>query len=218
MNGVAVRALVVAGLLLPAVVLQGRLGSHHPPRVAVLEGSLPETVDGWTSRPVPLTEEELSMLRSPAACQRVYSDPSSGARVQVLLLQVGNTQNAHDPKICMRGSGYLLERSVVRTVDWANESGRPSPVNIAEFRNGESRVTLVSWMQTASDTIADMSAGLKWEGIRRALRGMPTRGVAVRIVCLPSTVDGSATTLEAGAKLWRRIDGSLHIEQLARSL
>ncbi|MCX7800409.1 MAG: EpsI family protein [Fimbriimonadales bacterium] len=218
MNAVAARALVVSGLLLPAVVLQGSLASHRPSRSAIHESSLPENVDGWTSRPVPLTQEELSMLRSPAASQRLYTDSVSGAQVQVLLLQVGNTQNAHDPKICMRGSGYQLERSVIREVDWANASGRPSAVSIAEFRNGASRITLVSWMQTASDTVADMSAGLKWEGIRRALRGLPTRGIAVRIVCLPSAADGSPTALEVGAGLWRRIDGGLHIEQLARRL
>lgn len=217
MNPVAVRALIVAALLLPAVALQGSR-SRGPERTAIGPTSLPETVGAWSSEAVPLTDEELSMLQSPAACQRVYSDPSTGARVQVLLLQVGNTQNAHDPKICMRGSGYRLVRSYDRRVDWANRTGRPSAVNVAEFANGQSRITLFSWMQTATDTVADMSAGLKWEGIRRALRGLPTNGIAVRLVCLPSASGGSETAPEAAIGLWRSIDGSLDLARLARSL
>ncbi|MFN3682723.1 MAG: exosortase C-terminal domain/associated protein EpsI [Fimbriimonadaceae bacterium] len=217
MNPVAMRALLVAALLLPAVAMQaGR--SRGSDRTVVGPTSLPEAVGAWSSEPAPLTEEELSMLQSPAACQRVYTDPRSGARVQVLLLQVRNTQNAHDPKICMRGSGYRLVRSRDERVDWANRTGRPSAVNVAEFSNGQNRITLVSWMQTATDTVADMSAGLKWEGIRRALRGQPTNGIAVRLVCLPSASGGSETAPEAAIGLWRSIDGSLDLARLARSL
>ncbi len=217
MNAVAVRALIVAALLLPAVALQGSR-SRGPGRVVVRPNTLPETVGAWTSEEVPLTAEELSMLQSPAACQRIYTDPRTGSRVQVLLLQVGNTQNAHDPKICMRGSGYRLVRSYDRRVDWANRTGKPAAVNVAEFSNGDQRIELFSWMQTATNTVADMSVGLKWEGIRRALLGQPTNGIAVRIVCLPSSSGDSEAATRAAIELWRSIDGFLDLARLARSL
>jgi len=100
------RYVLVLALLLPAVLLKAHLGfGGGKGPVVVTESTLPDKPAGWGSDIQALTDEELSMLQSPAAAQRIYRN-SMGEVVQVLLLQVDNTQNAHDPRICMNGSGY----------------------------------------------------------------------------------------------------------------
>ncbi len=208
------RYVIVGLLLLPAVFLGAATGfGFGEAKVVVFSSSLPAEVGRWQGIDLALKEDELSMLQSPSSSQKVYTDMTNGERVQVLLLQVNNTQNAHDPKICMRGSGYDLVSEEEIEAPWVGNAGRSYKITRAVFKRDSSEVTMFYWIQTSSGTIADMSSGLKLTGIVRAMKGQATRGVAVRIVCLP--VGGQvATPAESGERLWSELNRSLDIERL----
>ncbi len=215
MNEISRRALVAAALLVPTAVVSGMAASRESrTRTVVADATLPATVGPWESEEVKLTDSERSMLDSPAASQRVYRNPATGDVVQILLLQVNNTQNAHDPRLCMAGSGYRDNEDRVIPSPWT-ASGRGYPVSRTEFEKGDSKVTMYYWLQTPDGSVADMSSGMKWEGIRRALTGSTVKGVAVRVIALPHTGDLSTPTNPAVAEaLWRTISEQVRVDGL----
>jgi EpsI family protein len=212
------RYVVLGLLLLPAVYLKAHEGLWGgEPKIVVFASTLPGQVGAWEGESMPLTEDEESLLQSPASAQKVYSNALTRERVQVLLLQVNNTQNAHDPKICMRGSGYDLESEKEVVAPWVGKSGKPYPVTRAVFRKGQLTITMYYWIQTSTGTIADMSTGLKWAGVVRAFGGQSTKGVAVRVVCLPFA-DNLPTRPEAGEQLWKDLNQSIDLEKLVTGM
>jgi EpsI family protein len=214
------RYVVVLALLMPAVLLRANLGlgtSKGP--VVISETTLPPSAGDWHGSNVPLTDDELSLLQSPAAAQKVYVNGATGDVVQVLLLQVDNTQNAHDPRICMRGSGYELTSLNEEDATWVGKSERPYRVSRAVFSKEGLNITMFYWVQTPSGTIADMSAGFKWAGVVRALRGLSTKGVAVRVICLPANAQRRIPTAPGVAgRLWRELNESVDIERLVAGM
>lgn len=210
------RYVVVLALLLPAVALKAIGSFGGDPPVVVKEQSLPDQA-GWSAETRRLTDEESSMLQSPAWSQKIYTNYTTGDRVQVLLLQVNNTQNAHDPTFCMTGDGYDMARSEETEATWVGRSQKPYRVSRSLFTKAGLDVTMFYWIQTPTGTIPDMSAGFKFGGLMRALRGESTKGVAVRVICLPRGT-GEPTPSEVGAKLWRSLNESVDIEQMVRGM
>lgn len=175
-------------------------------KVVVHESTLPTIVGDWQSKSEPLTDTELNVLHSPAASQRMYGNPKTGDMVQVLLIQVENTQNAHDPRLCMAGSGYEEVSTTEERADWAAGDPKRDRVSHSVFANGQESLHMYYWMATPRGTIANMSSGLKLEGMLRALKGEPTKGIAVRILGRPNFIDPSKTPSEQVIKtLWKQI-------------
>lgn len=216
MSGLATRALVAAGLLLPTALVSALVARREfTTKVVVAEATLPEKVGDWESRAVPLSDGEKSMLDSPAASQRVYSNPVTGDQVQVLVLQVNNTQNAHDPKLCMAGSGYTLQGDRAQTCPW----GGGYDVSRADFQKDEAHVAMYYWLRTPGGSVADMSSGMKLEGIKRALTGSTLKGLAIRVIALPhATNPGQPTDPKVAEGLWKRIEGQIRPETMIDSM
>jgi EpsI family protein len=185
-------------------------------RIVVNPSSLPQ-VSGWTSQDVPLTQAELSMLDSPASSQKIYTD-EAGDTVQILVLQVNDTQNAHDPKLCMVGSGYANPEDRIVKAPWSDGGKQTQQVSRALFTKDQSTVTMYYWLQTPSGTIADLSAGFKWEGIKRALTGSAIRGIAVRVIALPNGHTDQATDPKVAEDLWKTISAQVHFDRLVADI
>lgn len=216
---VATRAAVLLCLLLPALAFQYYESVRQSTAKAVIDTwSLPEFIGDWTGRSVELTEDEKQMLHTPAASQRIYINSKTGDAVQILLVQINNTQNAHDPRFCMTGVGYRIADQREIDVNWANTTGALSRVTSVLFEKETNRVYMYYWLQTPDEVIADMSSGFKMEGVKRALRGQATRGIAVRVICLTNQRTGDVTPKQAGIDLWRAIDDRLDILKLAKEI
>jgi len=216
---IVTRAIVLLCLLLPALAYQYYENYKQSTAKAVINAeSLPEFIGDWTGRNVELTEDEKQMLHTPAASQRIYINSRTGDAVQILLVQINNTQNAHDPRFCMTGAGYRIADQREIDVDWANTSGATSRVTSVLFEKETNRVYMYYWLQTPDEVIADMSSGFKLEGIKRALRGQSTRGIAVRVICLTNQRTGDVTPEQTGIDLWRKIDDGLDILKLSKEM
>jgi EpsI family protein len=218
-RGLASRVLIAAAILVPSAVvsLMAENREFHS-KVVVTEATLPDKVGTWDSQSVPLTDSERSMLDSPAASQRVYNNAATGDQVQIMVLQVNNTQNAHDPKLCMAGSGFTLDSEKVQMCPWASGSAA-YPISWADFEKGDAHITMYYWLQTAGGSIANMSGGLKLEGLRKALMGSTVKGVAVRVIALPNRLQQSAPTdPKVAAALWETIAKRIQFDKLVARL
>jgi EpsI family protein len=185
-------------------------------KVVVTGDTLPAKIGDWTGEDVPLTQAELSMLESPASSQRVYTD-TSGDRVQVLVLQVNNTQNAHDPKLCMMGSGYKTTEDKVVPAPWS-QKGQGDQVSRAVFHKNTEDLTMYYWLQTPGGTIADMSGEFKLKGILRALTGSTIRGIAVRVISMPNANNGQMTDPTVAVSLWNSLANQIHFQKLVSGI
>jgi hypothetical protein len=216
MNGFTKRLFLVVLLCLPMAVYSGMSLRHDILRKIVVKAdTLPATIDSWTGQELPLTEAELSMLDSPASCQRIYTD-TAGDRVQVLVLQVNDSQNAHDPKLCMAGSGYRNPVDEVVPAPWA-KPGQDSKISKAIFTKNDQNVTMYYWLQTSSGNITDMSGGFKVAAIFRALTGSSLHGIAVRVIGLEND-SGSVTDPSTAAHLWSAISQRVDFNNLVSQL
>jgi len=218
-SSVILRATVLLGLLAPALAYQYFENyKQQNSRTVINTKSLPEIVGNWVGRSVELTKEEKEILHTPSASQRVYVNTTTGDTVQILLVQINNTQNAHDPRFCMTGAGYGIAEQHETDVDWANTSARTSRVTSVLFEKESRQVSMFYWLQTPDEVIADMSSGFKLEGVKRALRGQSTRGIAVRLICLTNDKTGQVTPEQTGIELWRQIDDKLDILKLSKGM
>lgn len=212
-HSLTARTVAACLVLLPAgfVAFQTTLADSKAPIVA--EGTLPAVVGEWTGNLAPLTDRELSILHSPAASQRIYRAPG-GDTVQVLLVQVDNTQNAHDPRLCMDGEGYTETSSEEESATWSAAGPRNTVSHSVFTKNGHGR-DMYYWMATPRGNVANMSLGLKMEGLKRALRGEPTKGIAVRLLAHPNAYDPAQTTSpERVRQLWSQIRTQIRFEEL----
>lgn len=214
------RVAVVLLLLVPATMVSVRqdLVEKAIP-VVILADTLPETIGPWKGESIPLSDAEKSILDSPSASQRMYHNQMTGDAVQILLLQVNNTQNAHDPRLCMAGTGYQLASETRVRQDWVAPALGSQPVSRAVFTKDRQTATMYYWLQTSKETIPDMSAGLKLEGIMKALRGEPTKALALRVITLPNMFDQTQESSEANAvELWKQITSSVNLDALVRKM
>lgn len=212
---VKLRAFLVALLFLPAAIVSSMsvvrdLGA----KTVIKEDTLPEVVGEWSGELSPLNDAELSMLHSPAASQRIYLNRLTGEQVQVLVLQVNNTQNAHDPRLCMAGSGFRLASEAIEPSPWKTAEGGYD-VSRASFEKEGTGITMYYWMRTASGSVPNMSVGLKLEGLKQALRFQPVRGIAVRVISLPNRFEPTKSGDPAAAsKLWQEIEQQIRLKGL----
>ncbi len=218
-SSIVSRAVVLMCLLVPALAFQYYESfKQSNSKVVIDPSSLPQYIGDWSGESVELTEDEKEILHTPSASQRVYTNSKTGETVQILLVQINNTQNAHDPRFCMTGAGYGISDQHEEDVDWANTSKAANRVTSVFFEKETRQVSMFYWLQTPDDVIADMSSGFKLEGVKRALKGQSTRGIAVRLICLPNQMTGEVTPAETGISLWRKIDDKLDILKLSKEM
>ena len=213
-NGSAWKRLaLVAAALIPAGVMAYTAATMRA-KTVISEATLPATFGAWTSRSEPLTDAELNVLQSPAASQRIYTNALTGDTVQILLIQVENTQSAHDPRLCMNGTGFVEVETREEAASWAG--GR---VSHSVFQDQEESLDMYYWMSTSKGTVANMSVGLKWEGFVRALRGEPTQGIAVRLIGRPNlyrpSESASPTAIQA---LWSTLRAKTDFDRLLKGM
>lgn len=212
-KSLAFRTVAACAVLFPAgfVALQTAIADSHA--ALITENTLPETVGAWNGVSIPLTDRELSILHAPSASQRMYSAPN-GDTVQVLLVQVDNTQNAHDPRLCMDGSGYTETASTEEPGPWSLAGDRNEVSHSVFSRDGQDR-DMYYWMATPRGNVANMSIGLKMEGLKRALRGEPTKGIAIRVLTSPNAFDPTRmTSPERARALWAEIRTKIRFEEM----
>jgi len=217
MSALIKRLCLVVLLCLPMAVYSGMALRHELARRTVVKSdTLPSKIGNWNSDELPLTDADLSMLDSPAACQRVYYD-SAGHRVQILLLQVNDSQNAHDPKLCMAGSGYLPASDEVIQAPWKKPE-QDSKISRAVFsKDNQQSVTMYYWLQTPTGNIPDMSGGFKIAAIVKALSGSSLHGIAVRVIGLANDA-GVVTDPQTAAGLWAAISQQVDFDKLVSEL
>jgi EpsI family protein len=113
--------LALAGLLV-AGGLAWMLWLKPPLRVdAAPLAALPETVDGWQGRDVPLESTVESMLQADFNVQRVYAHPRSGP-IWVYVGYYGTARGGrpeHTPPVCYKAHGYRILDERVVTLDAA---------------------------------------------------------------------------------------------------
>ncbi|HVL39068.1 MAG TPA: EpsI family protein [Fimbriimonadaceae bacterium] len=207
------RLILTAMLLAPATYFAFSTTVANHANVVIETETLPERVAEWTGESVELSDTEKSILHSPAASQRLYSRPN-GDQVQVLVIQVDNTQNAHDPRLCMNGSGFRETESEIISAPWA-DAHEDAEISHSVFTKDNRSQHMYYWMSTSEGTIANMSTGLKLEGILRALKGQPTKGIAVRVLGLENRFDPNRTTEpEVLQELWSQIREDVQFEKL----
>ncbi len=219
-SNIYIRVAIAMLCLVPATVISVRQDIVEKAIPIVIQAdTLPETIGVWHGESIPLSDAEKSILDSPSASQRMYRNQSTGDQVQVLLLQVNNTQNAHDPRLCMAGTGYQLAQETREKQDWIAPALGAQPVSRAVFVKNRERATMYYWLQTSKETIPDMSAGLKIEGILKALRGEPTKALALRVITLPNMYDQSTESSEANAiSLWKSITSFVNLDALVKKM
>jgi EpsI family protein len=200
-------------MLIPAAatsVVVGKAGAAHH---AVIDShSLPATVGSWTSEARPLTNEEEATLENPPSCQRIYVGPE-GQVVQVLLLQMSKSQNVHDPKLCMYGDGYRLDRDQAIPAPWSAGSGEQ--VRQAIFTKGSIGASMTYWVQTPDGASANIGASLRASTFLGMLAGKGMEGIAVRVTSIGKS--GIQTAADATA-LWKGLATEMNFSELARSL
>jgi hypothetical protein len=214
-KGVSGRLLIVGLLIAPAIFASiATARNSFSGKILIDDRTLPETAGAWSGPLEPITDTEKNVLHSPAATQRIYTNWETGDRIQVLLIQVENTQNAHDPRLCMSGSGFEETKSTVEPAPWADRHKRNEFSHSVFSKEGQD-LHMYYWMSTSAGTIANMSSGLKLEGMLRAVRGEPTKGIAVRLLGLPNLYGRRASAEpEVLKKLWQEVRTTIKFDEL----
>jgi hypothetical protein len=206
MKSLNLRLGVVVCLLLPAMFIAAKTTfADGSGKVIIQSDTLPEHVGDWVGHEVELTDAELSTLHSPAASQRLYVNQTTGEMVQVLLIQVENTQNAHDPRLCMQGSGFKNRYTREVKAPWADDHPSRNFVSHSMFAKESVERHMFYWMATPTGTVANMSVGLKLDGLLRALRGEPTKGIAVRVLGVGVQPTQETVDPERLKELWQQV-------------
>lgn len=211
------RIAIVGLLIAPAVYATvATARANFSGKSLIAETTLPERIGTWTGSLEPLTDTEKNILHTPAASQRIYVDQVTGNVAQILIIQIENTQNAHDPRLCMAGSGYVETSSKEEAAPWVG----PGPRNLVShsvFSKEGENLHMYYWMSTKNGTIANMSTGLKLEGMWRAISGEPTKGFAIRVLGRPNRFNESESPApEVLQKLWRQISERIRLEDLVK--
>jgi EpsI family protein len=155
--------LLPAGLILAAQggvlhVLSIPEGSVTVPQL----GNLPEQLGEWKT----ISEQSLEpgvqeYLKPDAYIMRDYSNPSSGAAVNLFVAYFKSLQSGygpHSPAVCLPGSGWLVrDRSVINM----SVPGRPAgiPVNKFLLEKAGQRILVLYWYQNDRNVWAEELKG-----------------------------------------------------------
>jgi len=146
--------------------------------------NIPETLDGWTSRDIPISPEILDLLDVNQYIYREYIDETG----QSIWLFVGYFTSqkfgtgVHSPRNCLPGSGWeIINRSYKRL-----PGDTTMTVNKLDIMKGDSRQIMYYWFVTRAGHLNN-EFSLKGSMVKNALLGRPTDAAFIRI---NATVEG----------------------------
>ena len=149
--------------------------------VSVDAGSFPMEKDGWTAKPMLLSDNVLELLRPDAIFSALYTE-TGGAQIDLFWSYFSgeNTEGGvHSPRNCMPGSGWQIVRSEDRQIVFED---RTIPASRLWIKYGEYTKVVDYWYITQhGETANDYS--LKLYQMLSALSFQPTDVAFVRLIC-----------------------------------
>ncbi len=153
----------------------------------------PSTVDGWTSKDIPIGDDVLAILGKGDFLNRLYVPPvaeqqaAAAAHQQLspVSLFIGyfasqrTGQSIHSPQNCLPGAGWVFQSS--RYVDLTAANNRLFHVGEYIISNGGDRQFVLYWYQSHGRSIANEYKA-KFYMIADAIRMNRTDGAIVRVI------------------------------------
>jgi len=175
------RLWITVALLAAAFVLLHTVshGEVIVPRCSLHE--LPYTLEGWTGREQPLTDQVLKILGVSDYTNRIYFSQQKGfAQLYVGYYASQKTGDTiHSPKNCLPGAGWDPLKSGHATISLS--SGRQIVVNEYVIQRGLDKQLVFYWYQGRGRIIASEYSGKFWM-VADAISRHRTDGALVRLI------------------------------------
>lgn len=156
MNSVRMFQLGASLLVVQAALTYGLSKAEYLPSPSPLEG-FPRTFADWPQAQDGVLEPEVYEMLSPDdVLNRSYWKPKSQANVQLFVAYYKTqlrAKNAHDPKVCLPGGGWVPKASQVIDLP-LNTGTSPARVNYYWVAKGDSQIVVLYWYQTHKRVIA----------------------------------------------------------------
>jgi EpsI family protein len=199
--------LVILGIIVLAV--QGLLTlsfsrAEYLPSPAPLS-DFPSSIAPWEGvRDEALDAETLQMLSPDDVLNRQYVDADHSAELSLFVAYYKTqhkAQGAHDPKVCLPGSGWnpLLSETIRVNVP----SGASFPANHYVISKGEAKAAVLYWYQSHSQIVAQQQI-LRLDRILDTIKDHRTDMALVRIV-VPINGDDQATASDRAVQFAQSI-------------
>jgi EpsI family protein len=198
---------LVAGALLATVGVRSQrsLSLRGPLATAV-----PTTLEGFGSRDVSLTPEEIEAVGVTSYLSRLFERPEAGpSGARFFLLYVGyydrqtSGRTIHSPKNCLPGSGWEPLTNQLTSI--ATPTG-PVIVNRYLIQKGREQALVLYWYQGRGRVAANEYA-VKWNLVRDAALRRRSDEALVRVVV--PIVGSEAAALELASRVARQVVSGL---------
>ena len=150
---------------------------------------MPETIDSWTARDIPLDDEVLKVLGDGVFLNRVYEQPANAGSAAAPGGPVGlfigyfptqrTGQAIHSPQNCLPGAGWTFLSE--RPLHFTDARGRGFDVGEYVITNGNFKQEVLYWYQSHGRSIAGEYKA-KFYLIADAMRYNRTDGALVRVI------------------------------------
>ena len=182
-----------------ALLCVGALGvgvnpQRHLPLQQPLQSTVPVRIDGYTSRDMPLSEEERQAVGVTSYLLRVY-EPQEKPGVAAASLYVGYYANQtegksiHSPKNCLPGSGWDVLAS--RKAQVVTATGTAITVNRYVLQKKQQRALVLYWYQGRGRVEASEYA-VKWQLLLDTALRRRSDEALVRIIVPITTTEADA--------------------------
>ncbi len=169
-----------------------------PPPLA----SIASQVDGWSpAGSLSVSSEALDMLGPDDYVARLYQEPRNPALVELFVAYYKTqlrAKNAHDPKVCLPGSGWNPTESHIQRVTVPG-SKRSFPVNYYQITKDSDREVVLYWFQTYNG-VYTFEQQLKAHRVWDAIVDNRTDMALVRII-VPVTEGNQTIATESATRL-----------------
>jgi EpsI family protein len=144
--------------------------------------------------------EALDMLSPDDIVDRLYSADASASGVDLLVVYYKSqhrAKEAHDPKVCLPGSGWIPVEST--RVQIPTQENNPAIfANHYVIQKGASRATVIYWFQTVNGTVAEME-GLRLSKLFHSIRSNRSDMALVRVIVVQDPLDRGEADARATA-------------------
>jgi EpsI family protein len=143
---------------------------------------VPQTIDGWSGRDVPIDQAALDVLGAGDFLSRVYAKEGKSQQVGIFIGYFPTQRTGvtiHSPKNCLPGAGWVFESSeYTNLIDTKGKSHRVGEYIIG---NGEFRQFVIYWYQAHGRSIANEYMA-KIYLVTDAMKMNRTDGALVRVI------------------------------------
>jgi EpsI family protein len=172
-----------------------------PPPLSIFPGAL----ERWqATQDTPIETDVLDMLGPDDTLSREYQEKGSGIRAGVFVAYYKTqlrAKNAHDPKVCLPGSGWNPLDNRVAQVPL--RQGAALPVNYYRIARGDASAVVLYWFQTHT-SVQTKEQELRFRRLVDAVKANRTDMALVRIV-VPVDRDGVPKADERAFELAREV-------------